>query len=127
MRVSSNSLAEPHSFQRKTACARLSASLSARKRADRIVRQPLLPGSNRRLEWHLEARSLRRGGRWKAFRPEISPVPPARLLITAVATASSKSLAPDAPPLLISPARPIKQLATWKRQRSIGWSLARSE
>src|SRR6516164_2103536 len=35
-------------------------------------------------------------GRWKAFRPEISPVPPARLLITAVATASSKSLAPDA-------------------------------
>src|SRR5579864_1106292 len=52
-------------------------------------------------------------GRWKALRPEIRPVPPARLLMTAVATASSKSLAPEAPPLLMSPARPMKQLATW--------------
>ena len=40
-------------------------------------------------------------GRWKALRPEIRPVPPARLLMTAVVTASSKSLAPEAPPLLI--------------------------
>jgi hypothetical protein len=33
-------------------------------------------------------------------------VPPARLLMTAVVTASSKSLAPEAPPELIRPARP---------------------
>src|SRR5579862_3910173 len=38
-------------------------------------------------------------GRWNAFRPEISPMPPARLLITAVRTASARSPAPaDAPP-----------------------------
>ena len=47
-------------------------------------------------------------GRWKALRPEIRPVPPARLLITAVATASARSLAPEeAPPLLIRPTRPM--------------------
>src|SRR5882762_4151066 len=46
-------------------------------------------------------------GRWNALRPEMRPVPPARLLMTAVVTASSKSLAPEAPPLLIKPARPI--------------------
>src|SRR5262249_54070509 len=47
-------------------------------------------------------------GRWKAFRPEISPMPPARLLMTAVLTASFKSLSPaEAPPELIKPARPI--------------------
>src|SRR6478752_2882721 len=60
-------------------------------------------------------------GRWKAFLPEIKPVPPARLLMTAVLTASFKSLSPDeAPPELIRPARPIKQFATWYRVRSIG-------
>src|SRR5260221_2142658 len=52
-------------------------------------------------------------GRWKALRPLIRPLPPARLLMTAVATASSESLAPDAPPELIKPERPMKQLATW--------------
>src|SRR3979411_1151075 len=41
-------------------------------------------------------------GRWKALRPEMRPVPPARLLITAVATASSKSVAPDAPPPVVN-------------------------
>ncbi len=42
-------------------------------------------------------------------------------LITAVRTASAKSLSPfDSPPELINPARPIKQLATWYRHRSIG-------
>src|SRR5262245_60933378 len=47
-------------------------------------------------------------GRWKAFRPEIRPMPPARLLMTAVFTASFKSLSPaEAPPELIRPARPI--------------------
>ena len=35
-------------------------------------------------------------------------MPPARLLITAVRTASARSLSPDeAPPLLMSPARPM--------------------
>ncbi len=47
-------------------------------------------------------------GRWKALRPEIRPMPPARLLITAVFTASLRSLSPDdAPPELINPARPM--------------------
>src|SRR5216683_737252 len=49
-------------------------------------------------------------GRWKALRPEMRPVPPARLLMMAVETASSKSLAPEAPPELIRPERPMKQL-----------------
>ncbi len=39
-------------------------------------------------------------GLWKAFLPEIKPVPPARLLMTAVLAASWKSLSPDAPPNL---------------------------
>ena len=34
-------------------------------------------------------------------------MPPARLLITAVFTASAKSFSPDAPPELIRPARPM--------------------
>ena len=47
-------------------------------------------------------------GLWNALRPEINPIPPARLLITAVVTASAISDAPDdAPPELIKPARPI--------------------
>lgn len=33
----------------------------------------------------------------KALRPKISPMPPARLLMTAVRTASARSLLPDAP------------------------------
>ena len=42
-------------------------------------------------------------GRWNALRPEIRPMPPARLLITAVLTASFRSLSPaDAPPELMS-------------------------
>ena len=46
-------------------------------------------------------------GRWKALRPEIRPMPPARLLMTAVRTASARSVAPDdAPPQLMRPARP---------------------
>ena len=39
-------------------------------------------------------------GRWNALRPEISPIPPARLFTTAVFTASAKSLSPEAPPEL---------------------------
>ena len=47
-------------------------------------------------------------GRWNALRPEIRPMPPARLLMTAVFTASSRSLSPaDAPPELIRPTRPM--------------------
>ena len=46
-------------------------------------------------------------GRWNAFLPEISPMPPARLLITAVRAACAKSLSPLEPPELISPARPM--------------------
>ena len=47
-------------------------------------------------------------GRWNALRPEIRPMPPARLLITDVLTASLRSLSPaDAPPELIRPARPM--------------------
>jgi hypothetical protein len=47
-------------------------------------------------------------GRWNALRPEISPMPPARLLMTAVRTASAMSVVPfDSPPLLISPMRPM--------------------
>ena len=46
-------------------------------------------------------------GRWNAFRPEISPIPPARLLITAVRAACAKSLSPLEPPELISPTRPM--------------------
>ena len=46
-------------------------------------------------------------GRWNAFLPEISPIPPARLLITAVRAACAKSLSPLEPPELISPARPM--------------------
>ena len=46
-------------------------------------------------------------GRWNALRPEISPMPPARLLITAVRAACAKSLSPLEPPELISPARPM--------------------
>jgi hypothetical protein len=45
-------------------------------------------------------------GRWNALRPEMGPVPPARLLMTAVATASATSLFPEAP-LLMSPDRPM--------------------
>ena len=45
-------------------------------------------------------------GRWKVFRPEIKPQPPARLLITSVRTASAKSFLPEAPPELIKPLRP---------------------
>ena len=38
-------------------------------------------------------------GRWNALRPLIRPMPPARLLMTAVFTASLRSLSPaDAPP-----------------------------
>src|SRR5665213_1974722 len=40
-------------------------------------------------------------GRWNALRPVISPVPPARLLMTAVRTTSARSPAPrDSPPPL---------------------------
>ena len=46
-------------------------------------------------------------GRWNALRPEISPIPPARLLITAVRAACAKSLSPLEPPELISPTRPM--------------------
>ena len=47
-------------------------------------------------------------GRWKLLRPETRPLPPARLLMTAVRTASFRSLSPeDAPPELISGARPM--------------------
>src|SRR4026208_1778038 len=47
-------------------------------------------------------------GRWKALRPEMRPMPPARLLITAVFTASFRSLSPDdAPPELMRPMRPM--------------------
>ena len=46
----------------------------------------------------------------KALRPKISPMPPARLLMTAVRTASARSLLPDAPPELINPARPCPPL-----------------
>src|SRR6185503_6929116 len=47
-------------------------------------------------------------GRWKALRPEMRPIPPARLLMMAVLTASLKSLSPEeAPPELIRPARPM--------------------
>jgi hypothetical protein len=34
-------------------------------------------------------------------------MPPARLLMTAVFTASAKSLSPEAPPELMRPARPL--------------------
>ncbi len=34
-------------------------------------------------------------------------LPPARLLMTAVAAASAKSFSPEAPPLLIRPTRPM--------------------
>jgi len=46
-------------------------------------------------------------GRWNALRPEISPIPPARLLMTAVRAACAKSLSPLEPPELISPTRPM--------------------
>src|SRR5437660_1336756 len=52
-------------------------------------------------------------GRWNDFRPEINPIPPARLLMTEVRTASTRSAAPcDSPPELIKPDRPMKQLTT---------------
>ena len=40
-------------------------------------------------------------GRWKALRPVMRPMPPARLLMTAVFAASAKSCSPLAPPELI--------------------------
>lgn len=44
----------------------------------------------------------------KRFAAKDQPMPPARLLITAVRTASARSVSPPAaPPELISPARPI--------------------
>jgi len=47
-------------------------------------------------------------GRWNALRPEIRPEPPARLLMTAVRTASFRSASPDdAPPELMSGERPM--------------------
>ena len=46
-------------------------------------------------------------GRWNALRPEISPIPPARLLMTAVRAACAKSLSPLEPPELIRPTRPM--------------------
>ncbi len=46
-------------------------------------------------------------GLWNAFLPEISPIPPALLLMTAVVTASAKSFSPLAPPELISPILPM--------------------
>src|SRR5690348_7997064 len=47
-------------------------------------------------------------GRWNDFRPLIRPIPPARLLMTAVRTASFRSVAPLlSPPELILPALPM--------------------
>ena len=47
-------------------------------------------------------------GRWKALRPEMRPIPPPRLFMTAVRTASARSLEPfDSPPELIRPLRPM--------------------
>src|SRR5439155_12128411 len=47
-------------------------------------------------------------GRWNDLRPLIRPIPPARLLITAVRTASFRSVAPLlSPPELMRPARPM--------------------
>ena len=43
----------------------------------------------------------------EGLRPEMRPMPPARLLITAVRTASARSFLPEPPPELISPARPM--------------------
>lgn len=52
-------------------------------------------------------------GRWKAFLPEIKPTPPARLLMTAVRAAASKSPAPlDSPPEFNIGLRPEKQWRT---------------
>jgi hypothetical protein len=53
-------------------------------------------------------------GRWKALRPEMRPMPPARLLMTAVVTASFMSLAPaTAPPELMRGTRPMYWLTSW--------------
>ena len=46
-------------------------------------------------------------GRWNALRPEISPIPPARLLITAVRAACAKSLSPLDPPEVVGLARQV--------------------
>src|SRR5207302_8138528 len=47
-------------------------------------------------------------GRWNDFRPLIRPMPPARLLMTAVRTASFRSVAPLlSPPELIRPDLPM--------------------
>jgi hypothetical protein len=68
---------------------------------DRLVQVDVLDGVE-------EGDARRPVGRWKAFRPEMSPVPPARLLMTAVRTAWARSESPlDSPPLLISGIRPM--------------------
>ena len=60
-----------------------------------------------RSDWiALSSTTPSRIGFWKALRPEMRPMPPARLLITAVRTASCRSFSPEAPPELMSPARP---------------------
>ena len=69
-------------------------------------------------------------GRWKALRPVIRPVPPARLLMTAVRTASARSPAPlDSPPLLISAERPdvaVEHLVAGEVDGVVGGQLART-
>ena len=66
-------------------------------------------------------------GRWKALRPLIRPMPPARLLMTAVRTALARSPAPDdAPPgvrreVLPPDVEPIDEEGP--RDRLIGGSL----
>ena len=62
----------------------------------------------------VEADVLDRVEQGDALRPEMSPIPPARLLTTAVCTASARSVAPLlSPPELMNGLRPMKQLASW--------------
>ena len=70
-------------------------------------------------------------GRWNALRPLIRPMPPARLLTTAVRTASARSLAPvEAPPLLMRPIRPhvaVSHLPAAEIDRVVGGQLVVDE
>ena len=88
--------------------------MAARSRADAglagatAIAQAMVTAASRKTSWTAWRSSTPSAmGRWKALRPTMSPVPPARLLMTAVRTAWARSSAPlDSPPELMSPMRP---------------------
>ena len=123
----------PHQPYGSGYCPRITR-MSANKKRERLVTldvTSLLSNSNdpsfagnilchrnfrRKIHVLYRVQQLDTFGHWalKRLRPEMRPVPPPRLLMTAVRTASARSLSPfDSPPELIRPHGPYRKLATW--------------